>query len=176
LVASKLIATMALVSVVIGAIVVFIFMVLSVSGNGDGSGGLQIPFGSSMMGGGMMMMEDAKMQMPAPEDVIIMLESEYEVTAGKQSEVTLQVLDKRTNEPMPGVQVIIGIEKGLPMSTMDMTGGGMFNAVEKRNGTYTFTFTPESEGYYTVHAHVIPPSKQMHSMMENHADLIVLSK
>jgi hypothetical protein len=164
---------MALVSVVIGAIVVFIFMVLSASGNS--SGGLPIPFGSDMMEGEMMM-EDAKMQMPAPEDVIIMLESEYEVTAGKQSEVTLQVLDKQTNEPMPGVQVIIGIEKGLPMSTMDMTGGGMFNAVEKRNGIYAFAFTPESKGYYTVHAHVIPPGKQMHSMMENHADLIVLSK
>jgi hypothetical protein len=175
LVASKLIATMALVSVVIGAIVVFIFMVLSVSGN-SGDGGLQIPFGSSMMGGGMMMMEGAKMQMPVSEDVIVMLESEYEVTAVKQSEVTLQVLDKRTNEPMPGAQVIIGIEKGLPMSTMDMTGGGMFNAVEKRNGIYAFAFTPESKGYYTVHAHVIPPGKQMHSMMENHADLIVLSK
>jgi hypothetical protein len=175
LVASKLIATMALVSVVIGAIVVFIFMVLSASGNGDG-GSMQISFSSGMMGGGGMMMEGAKMQMSAPEDVIIMLESEYEVTAGKQSEVTLQVLEKQTNKPVPGAQVIIGIEKGLPMSTMDMTGGGMFNAAEKGNGTYAFTFTPESEGYYTVHVHVIPPGKQMHSMMENHADLIVLSK
>ena len=61
------------------------------------------------------------------------------------------------------------------MTTMDMTGG-MFNAREKGNGTYTFAFTPESEGYYTVHAHVIPPGKQMHSMMENHADLVILSK
>jgi hypothetical protein len=77
---------------------------------------------------------------------------------------------------MPGAQVIIGIEKGLPMSTMDMTGGGMSNLVEKRHGTYAFAFMPESKGYYTIHAHVIPPNKQMHSMMENHADLIVLSK
>jgi hypothetical protein len=167
---------MGLVAVVIGAIVVFISVVLSASGN-SGSISLKIPFGSGMMeGGGGMMMEGAKMQMPAPKDVIIMLESEYQVTAGKQSEVTLQVLNKQTNEPMPGAQVIIGIEKGLPMSTMDMTGDGMFNAVEKENGKYAFAFTPESKGYYTVHAHAIPPGKQMHSMMENHADLILLSE
>jgi hypothetical protein len=173
LVASKLIVGISLVAVVIVALVVFIFMVLSAGRNGVG---LQIPFVSRMMGGDGMMMEGARMQMPAPKDVIIMLESGYEVTAGKQSEVTLKVLEKQTNETMPGAQVIIGIEKGLPMSTMDMTSGGMFNAVEKGNGTYAFTFTPESKGYYTIHAHVIPPGKQMHSMMENHADLIVLSK
>jgi hypothetical protein len=174
LVAGKLIVAISLVAVVIGAIVAFIFMMFSASGNG---GGLQIPFGSGMMGRGgeMMMMEDGKMQMPAPKDVIIMLESEYETTAGKQSEVTLKVLDKRTNEPVQGAQVIVGIEKGLPMSTMDMTSSGMFDAVEKGNGTYAFTFTPEFKGYYTIHAHVIPPDKQMHSMMENHADLLISS-
>jgi hypothetical protein len=175
LVASKLIMATSLVAVVIGAIVAFIFMVLSANGNG---GGLQVPFGSGMMGKGgeMMMMEGGKMQMPAPKDVIIMLESEYEMTAGKQSEVTLKILDKQTNQPVHGAQVIVGIEKGLPMTTMDMTvGGGMFDAVEKGNGTYAFVFTPESKGYYTIHAHVIPPGKQMHSMMENHADLIIES-
>jgi hypothetical protein len=162
-----------LVGIVIGAIVAFIIMALSTSGNG---GGLQIPFGSGIMGrGGEMMMEGGKMQMPASKDVIMMLESGYEMTAGKQSEVTLKVLDKRTNEPVQGAQVIVGIEKGLPMSTMDMTGSGMFDAVEKGNGTYAFTFTPESKGYYTIHAHVIPPGKQMHSMMENHADLLISS-
>jgi hypothetical protein len=175
LVASKLIVAISLVAVVIGAIVVFTFMALSVSGNGSG---LQIPFGSGMMGEGgeLMMMEGDKMQMPAPKDVIIMLESEYEMTAGKQSEVTLKILDKQTNQPVQGAQVIVGIEKGLPMTTMDMTvGGGMFDAVEKGNGTYAFVFTPESKGYYTIHAHVIPPGKQMHSMMENHADLLISS-
>jgi hypothetical protein len=163
-----------LVAVALGAIVVFTFMALSVSGN---VGGLKMPFGGGMMGRGGMMMEGGKMQMPAPEDVIIMLESEYEMTAGKQSEVTLRVLDKQTNQPAQGAQVIIGIEKGLPMTTMDMTGGGggMFDAAEKGNGTYAFAFTPESEGYYTIHAHVIPPGKQMHSMMENHADLLISS-
>jgi hypothetical protein len=172
LVASKLIVMMSLVAVVIGVIVVFGFMALSASRNG---GDLQMPFGSGMMGGGMMM-EGGKMQMPAPKDVIILLESEYEMAAGKQSEVALKVLDKQTNEPVQGAEVIIAMEKGLPMSTMDMSGGSMFDAVAKGNGTYTFAFTPESKGYYTVHAHVIPPGKQMHSMMENHADLIIESK
>jgi hypothetical protein len=174
LVASKLIVMMSLVAVVIGVIVVFGFMALSASRNG---GGLQMPFGSGMMGGGGgMMMEGGKMQMPAPKDVIILLESEYEMAAGKQSEVALKVLDKQTNEPVQGAEVIIAMEKGLPMSTMDMSGGSMFDAVAKGNGTYAFAFTPESKGYYTVHAHVIPPGKQMHSMMENHADLIIESK
>jgi hypothetical protein len=165
---------MSLVAVVIGVIVVFSFMALSASRNG---GSLQMPFGSGGMmgGGGGMMMEGGKMQMPAPKDVIILLESEYEIAAGKQSEVALKVLDKRTNEPAQGAQVIVGIEKGLPMTTMDMTGGGMFSATEKGNGTYAFAFTPESTGCYTIHAHVIPPGKQMHSMMENHTDLLISS-
>jgi hypothetical protein len=171
LVAKKLIVMMSLVAVAIGVTVVLSFMALSVSGNGYD---LQLPFG----GGGMMegmMMEGSRMQMPAPKDVIILLESEYEMTAQKQSQVTLKVLDKQTKEPMQGAQIIIGIEKGLPMTTMDMTGGGMFDAAEKGNGTYAFAFTPESKGYYTIHAHVIPPGKQMHSMMENHADLLISS-
>jgi hypothetical protein len=176
LVASKLIVIMSLVAVAIGAIVVLSFMALSVSGN---SYDLQLPFGDGGMRRGMMMMmmEGSRMQMPASKDVIILLESEYEMTAQKQSQVTLKVLDKRTNEPVQGAKVIIGIEKGLPMTTMDMTGGsGMFDAIDKGNGTYTFDFTPQSKGYYTVHAHVIPPGKQMHSMMENYVDLIVLSR
>jgi hypothetical protein len=162
-----------LVAVVMGAIVASIFMVFSASGNG---GSLQIPFGSDMMGrGGEMMMEGGKMQMPAPKDVIIMLESAYKMTAGKQSEVTLKILYKQTNQSVQGAQVIVGIEKGLPMTTMDMTAGGMFDVVEKGNGTYAFIFTPESKGHYTIPAHVIPPGEQMRSMMENHADLIIES-
>lgn len=141
------------------------FIVFSASGNGN----------VQSFDGMTAMMEGGRMQMPVSKDVIMMLESNYEMTAGKQSEVSIKVLDKQTNEPMQGAQVIIGIEKGLPMATMDMAGGGMFNALEKGNGTYTFAFTPESKGYYTIHAHVIPPGKQMHSMMENHADLVVIS-
>jgi FtsP/CotA-like multicopper oxidase with cupredoxin domain len=127
------------------------------------------------MGGMQGMMQDGRMQMQAAEDVMIFLQSEAEVPAGNQTEVVLKVVDKQTNTTMQGAQVIIGIEKGLPMTTMDMIGG-MFSAGERGNGTYAFTFTPESEGYYTVHAHVIPPGEQMHSMMENHADIVIIAK
>ena len=163
---------MSVVAVVVGAIVVLTFMELPASGNG---GYLQPPFGGGggMMGG--MMMEGGKMQMPAAKDVNIMLQSEYNMTAGKQSQVSLKVLDKQTDEPIQSARVIIGMEKVLPMTTMDMMGGGMFDSIEKGNGTYAFAFTPESKGYYTIHAHVILPGKQMHSMMENHADLVIES-
>lgn len=127
------------------------------------------------MGSMITMMEGGGMQMQAPEDVMIFLESQSEVPAGNQTEVVLKVVEKQTNMTMQGAEVIIGIEKGLPMTTMDMTGG-MFSANERGNGTYYFTFTPESEGYYTVHAHVIPPGKQMHSMMENHADIVIIAE
>jgi hypothetical protein len=172
LVAAKLIVILSLVAVgIVAAVVVLAPMALSPSG----VGGLQMPFGNSgMMEGGMMMMKDDKMQMPAPKDVIILLDSEYEMPVGKQSQVILKVIDKQTNESMQGGQVIVGIEKGLPMTTMDMTGG-MFSATEKGNGTYAFEFMPESKGYYTSHTHVIPPGKQMNSMMENHVDLLISS-
>lgn len=144
---------------------IFAFVTLSASGNS-----LMQAMGG--MGG---MMEGGRMQMQAPEDVVIFLESESQVTAGNQTEVVLKVVDKQTNMTMQGAEVIIGIEKGLPMTTMDMIGG-MFSAAEKGNGTYAFTFTPESEGYYTVHTHVIPPGEQMHSMMENHVDIVMISQ
>jgi FtsP/CotA-like multicopper oxidase with cupredoxin domain len=126
--------------------------------------------------GGMegIMMQDGRMRMQAAEDVMIFLESEAEVPAGNQTEVVLEVVDKQTNTTMQGAEVIIGIEKGLPMTTMDMIGK-MFSAGERGNGTYAFTFNPKSEGYYTVHAHIIPPGKQMHSMMENHADIVIIA-
>ena len=93
-----------------------------------------MPFGSGMM------MDGHKIQMPAPEDVIIMLESEYKMTAGKQSEFTLKILDKQTNERAQRTQVIIEIEKGLQMTAMDMTGSDMFDTAEKDNDTYGFVF------------------------------------
>jgi hypothetical protein len=154
------------ISVVVATAAVFAFVASSASGNGGPQ-----PFDDVMM----QMMQGGMMQMQAPEDVIILFESDWKVPTGKQSEVVLKILDKQTNETMQGAEVIIGIEKGLPMKTMDMTGG-MFNAEDKGNGTYAFTFTPESEGYYTIHAHVIPPGEQMHSMMENHADLVIMSE
>jgi FtsP/CotA-like multicopper oxidase with cupredoxin domain len=144
---------------------IFAFVALSASGNS-----LMQP-----MGGMEGMMQGGMMQMQAAEDVMIFLESEAEVPAGNQTEVVVKVLDKQTNRTMQGAEVIIGIEKGLPMTTMDMIGG-MFSAGERGNDTYAFTFTPESEGYYTVHAHVIPPGEQMHSTMENHADIVIIAE
>ncbi len=144
---------------------IFTFVALSASGNSL----------MQAMGSMITMMEGGGMQMQAPEDVMIFLESQSYVPAGNQTEVVLKVVEKHTNMTMQGAEVIIGIEKGLPMTTMDMTGG-MFGANERGNGTYYFTFTPESEGYYTVHAHVIPPGQQMHSMMENHADIVIIAE
>lgn len=89
--------------------------------------------------------------------------------------IALFHVDKQINKTMQGVEVIMGIEKGLPMAKMTMISG-MFSADERDNGTYAFTFTPESEGYYTVHAHVIAPSERMRSMMENHADTVIIAK
>jgi FtsP/CotA-like multicopper oxidase with cupredoxin domain len=143
----------------------FAFVVLAASGNN----------GMQLIGGMEGIMMQDMMQMQAPEDVMILFESESQVPAGKQTQVVLKVLDKQTNATMQGAEVIIGIEKGLPMTTMDMIGG-MFNAAEGGNGTYAFTFTPESKGYYTVHAHVVPPGEQMHSMMENHVDFVIISQ
>jgi FtsP/CotA-like multicopper oxidase with cupredoxin domain len=143
---------------------IFTFVALSASGNS---------LMQSMGGTEGMMMQDGRMQ--AAEDVMIFLGSEAEVPAGNQTEVVLKVVDKQTNTTMQGAEVIIGIEKGLPMTTMDMISG-MFSAGERGNSTYAFNFTPESEGYYTVHAHVIPPGEQMHSMMENHADIVIIAE
>lgn len=144
------------------------FALLSASGN---SSALQQTF-DGMMG----MMEGGRMQMQAPEDVLILFKSEWEVSAEKQTQVGLKVLDRQTNATIQGAEVIIGIEKGLPMTTMNMMNRDMFNAEEKGKGTYAFTFTPESQGYYTIHAHVIPPGEQMYSMMKNHADFVIISK
>jgi hypothetical protein len=149
------------------AAAIFVFVALSASGNS-----LMQPMGG-MEG---MIMQGGRMQMQqAAEDVMIFLESEGEVPTGNQTEVLLKVVDKQTNTTMQGAEVIIGIEKGLPMTTMDMIGG-MFSADERRDGTYAFPFTPESKGYYTVHTHVIPPGEQMHSMMENHADIVIIAE
>jgi FtsP/CotA-like multicopper oxidase with cupredoxin domain len=144
---------------------IFAFVALSASGNSL----------MQSMGGMEGMMQDGRMHMQAAEDAMIFLGSEAEVPAGNQTEVVLKVVDKQTNTTMQGAEVIIGIEKGLPMTTMDMISG-MFSAGERGNGTYAFNFTPESEGYYTVHAHVIPPGEQMHSMMENHADIVIIAE
>jgi len=107
--------------------------------------------------------------MKAPQDVIIKVESNPIIPVGKESQIKLLVLDKFTQKPMTGAQVIVGIERGGAMTTMNMMGP-MFQAQEQSNGTgvYLVTFTPDNNGIYTLHTHVIPPGKHMNSMMDNH--------
>lgn len=162
----RLLIVLSAVSAIAAGIAVILVMPMI---NSERSFDLQNPMQSMMQG------SSGMMTMQAPKDAIISLESNYEMPTGKQTEVVLKVLDKQTQKPMEGANVIIGIEKGLPMTTMDMTGS-MFSASAIGNGTYTFPFTPQSSGYYTIHAHATPPGKQMHSMMENHVDLVISSQ
>jgi len=113
----------------------------------------------------------------ASRDVIIKLESNPIIPAGKESQIKLLVFDKFTQKPMAGAQVIVGIERGGAMTTMNMMGP-MFQAQEQSNGTgvYLVTFTPDINGIYTLHTHVIPPGKLMYSMMDNHIDIGVVAK
>jgi len=83
-------------------------------------------------------------------------------------------LDKETKKPLTNAQVVIGIEKGTSMTTMNMLGG-MFNADDIGNGKYIVRFTPPATGHYTLHTHVIPAGKSMHSMMNNHLDIGIIA-
>jgi hypothetical protein len=113
-----------------------------------------------------------------PQDVIIKVKSSQVMPVGKESQIALLVLDKNTGKPMTGAQVVIGIERGASMSTMNMMGDSMFDAKEQKEGSglYLFGFTPDSKGYYTMHTHVIPPGKSMDSMMDNHLDIGLIGK
>ncbi|HJT46667.1 MAG TPA: hypothetical protein VJ729_00680 [Nitrososphaeraceae archaeon] len=113
-----------------------------------------------------------------PQNVIIKVKSSQIIPVGKESQIALLILDKNTGKPMTGAQVVIGIERGASMSTMDMVGGSMFDAKEreKTSGLYLFGFTPDSKGYYTMHTHVIPPGESMDSMMDNHLDIGLIAK
>jgi hypothetical protein len=156
-----------LVGIALGVVAFGIFAVNS-SGYGmtsQNSGMMQSMMGSGMMSG---MMSDV------PQDVIIKITSRQQVPVGKESQITLLVLDKNTNKPLGDAQVIVGIEKGAPMSTMDMRG--MFTADNIGNGKYVVQFTIEDAGYYTLHTHVIPFGKSMHSMMNNHMDIGIMAK
>jgi hypothetical protein len=156
-----------LVGIALGVVAFGIFAVNS-SGYGmtsQNSGMMQSMMGSGMMSG---MMSDV------PQDVIIKITSRQQVPVGKESQITLLVLDKNTNKPLGDAQVIVGIEKGAPMSTMDMRG--MFTADNIGNGKYVVRFTLEDTGYYTLHTHVIPSGKSMHSMMNNHMDIGIIAK
>jgi hypothetical protein len=108
-----------------------------------------------------------------PQDVIIKMKVPgQKVQVGKEAEIVLLVLDKDTKEPMEGVEVQIGIEKGSSMSTMEMMGD-MFLAEDKGSGEYIVRFTPDSEGVYTIHVMVMLPGK---SMMDNHMDFGIIAE
>jgi hypothetical protein len=157
-----------LVGIALGVVAFGIFAVNSF-GYGmtsQNSGMMQSMMGSDMMSG---MMSDV------PQDVIIKITSSQQVPIGKESQITLLVLDKNTKKPLGDAQVIVGIEKGSPMSTMNMIGM-MFTADNVRNGKYVVRFTLEDAGYYTLHTHVIPSGKSMRSMMNNHMDIGIIAK
>lgn len=109
-----------------------------------------------------------------PQDVIVKVASGQTVEVGKEAKITLLVLDKETKKPLSDAQVIVGIEKGASMTTMNMVGG-MFKAEEMGSGKYVVRFMLDDKGYYTMHAHVIPDSKSMHSMMNNHLDIGIIA-
>ncbi|MGH9910289.1 MAG: hypothetical protein ACRD32_06575 [Nitrososphaerales archaeon] len=120
-----------------------------------------------MMGNGM-----GDMMNQEPQDVIIKMKSGQKVQVGKEAEIVLLVLDKETQKPMEGVQVVIGIERGSSMSSMDMMGD-MFDAEEKGSGEYIVRFTPDREGIYTIHTMVMLPGR---SMMDNHMDFGIIAE
>ena len=124
-----------------------------------------------MEGGGMM----SSMMNDSPQDVTIKVISSQQVYAGKNSQIILLILDKNTGQPVTESQVILGLEEGAPMSTMNMIGS-MFNAEELGEGKYAAKFTLYNLGYYTLHVHVIPQGKSMHSMMSNHMDVGIVVK
>lgn len=126
----------------------------------------------SMMGSGDMM---SGMMNQVPKDVIVKVTSSQKVPAGKEAEIILLVLDKESEKPLVDAEVIIGIERGSSMSTMDMMGG-MFEAENIGSGKYIVRFTPDNEGIYTLHTHIIPAGRAMHSMMENHLDIGIIAE
>lgn len=116
-------------------------------------------------------MEDMMNQ--EPQDVRIELKSGHgKVPVGKETEIVLLVLDKETQEPLEGLEVLIHIERGSSMSSMEMMGD-MFPAEDKGAGEYVVRFTPDSEGVYTVHTMVMLPRK---SMMDNHMDFSIIAE
>jgi hypothetical protein len=54
----------------------------------------------------------------------------------------------------------------------------IFEAIEEKTspGIYLIRFTPDNKGIYTVHVHVVPDGRSMHSMMENHLDIRIIAK
>lgn len=126
---------------------------------------------SMMESGGMM----SNMMNDFPKDVIIKIISSQQISVGKNSQVNLLVLDRNTGQQITGAQVILGLEEGAPMSTMNMIGS-MFDAEELGEGKYVVKFSVDKPGYYTLHVHVILSDKSMSSMMRNHMDIGIIAK
>jgi len=124
--------------------------------------------------GGMMPSDSmGDMMSQEPQDVIIRMKVPgQKVQVGKEAEIVLLVLDKETNEHLEGLQVVIGIERGSSMSTMEMMGD-MFDAEDKGSGEYVVRFTPDREGVYTIHTMVMLPGR---SMMDNHIDYGIIAE
>ena len=110
-----------------------------------------------------------------PKDVTIRIASPQLVKAGQEATITLLIKDKTTNKPLLDAQVPVMIKRGPSMSTMDMMGS-MISAQEIGSGKYQVKFTPNKEGIYTIHTHVIPDGKSMMSMMNNHMDVGIIAK
>jgi hypothetical protein len=136
------------------------------------------PMGSMIRGNGSINMVSNMMMNQEPTDVIIKVKSSQIVPVEKESVIALLVLDKETQKPLTGAQVLVGIERGASMTTMEMISS-MFEAEEDKgrsSGIYKVRFTPDSDGYYTIHTHVIPSGNSMHSMMNNHLDIGIIAE
>jgi 5-hydroxyisourate hydrolase-like protein (transthyretin family) len=139
--------------------------------------------GQSMMSNSMGSMMDMcqTMMNSIPKDVIMKTISSQVAKVGQESTITLLVLDKKTGNPMDNANVILHIEEGAPMQSMegktmmDMMQG-MFEAKNIGSGKYQVKFTPNKQGYYTMHTHAIPQGKSMMSMMDNHMDIGIIAK
>src|SRR5713226_5215513 len=174
-----MVRTLVLIGAIVGVVVLGIGAVYAVCLNSCYPANQNSMIGSmmgsmmdSMMGSGNMM---SGMMSDIPQDVIIKIKSSQQVSFGKESFIKLLVLDKNTKKPLSNAQIIVGIERGAPMSTMNMIGP-MFKAENIGNGEYVVKFTLDNTGYYTMHTHVIPSGKSMHSMMENHMDIGIVVK
>lgn len=126
---------------------------------------------SGMVPGDMMgPFEDMMSQEPL--DVIIKTNPDQTIWVGKEAEITLLVLDKVTKEPLEGVQVLIGIERGSSLGTMEMMGD-LFGAEDKGAGEYAVRFTPDIEGLYVIHTMVMLPGR---GMADNHMDFELIAQ
>jgi hypothetical protein len=171
--AAKMINTNILIGIIVGVFLVGIGGAYAFFVNAESQPmGSMMGSTSNMMKGNNMM---SGMMSQIPQDVIVKVTSGQITKVGKETTITLLVLNKDTKKPVSDAQVIIGIERGASMTTMNMVGG-MFEAEEKGSGKYLVKFTPDSKGYYTMHTHVILDGKSMHSMMENHLDIGIIVK